>query len=535
MADPGFAAVAEMLSFRTDIWDELEKDAATASTGFVATTEALRNDLEGDFAFAAIDNLEAERAALGSILGSEGIRAGLEPIVQQLGVAIGSPNAGQALEDVWTDLYDYFIDNAQSIEDDAPTYGTPSAASGNTGNGEIIRCTVDENGYNLAGWWADSYTIECTADGRTTGDAEVATFKVFGTDAEGDEVDRTGTGLLEEGIPSLNARSSQSLVQNPSFSDFVGTANVALSASTDLPGWTFDTSAANFIPNQAITYRPEPGGGDNASTSLELTDNDGISQDLVSVNGASFDFDRPYVFGVAVYGKNSDDSTAEIRLCTSALNDGIANTVASPDGSWSRLWLVATPAANNWPENFNLNTLTLYLNRSSGTTGSLIFDDIIAAPMTRIGAFDDSRSGRGSMGQYIAVVGGTTAWVKGDKFTWTDSSASRGVNTYWIRAGNLGYLPNVPDAATQVTAAGGRTLTFADATDTITASSGDFTTEDFQVGQTLTVAGTSSNNGTYQITALTATVITVEAGDLADEGPLSATATLDAAPSIADK
>lgn len=84
--------------------------------------------------------------------------------------------------------------------------------------------------------------------------------------------------------------------------------------------------------------------------------------------------------------------------------------------------------------------------------------------------------------------------------------------------------------ATQVTASGGRTLTFAATGGTITASSGDFTGESFHPGMTLTVAGTTSNNGDYTIDSVTATVITVSSSDtLVDEGPLSATATLDAA------
>jgi hypothetical protein len=49
----------------------------------------------------------------------------------------------------------------------------------------------------------------------------------------------------------------------------------------------------------------------------------------------------------------------------------------------------------------------------------------------------------------------------------------------------------------------------------------------------LTVGGTSDNNGTYTIATVTATVITV-AESLANEGPLSSTATLDATASILD-
>jgi hypothetical protein len=92
-------------------------------------------------------------------------------------------------------------------------------------------------------------------------------------------------------------------------------------------------------------------------------------------------------------------------------------------------------------------------------------------------------------------------------------------------------------ASSSVTASGGRTLTFDEDAGTITASSGDFTSENFIPGMELVVAGTTSNNGTFLIKTVTATVITIEtlrsaAGDhdyaLVDEGPLAATATLNA-------
>ena len=80
-------------------------------------------------------------------------------------------------------------------------------------------------------------------------------------------------------------------------------------------------------------------------------------------------------------------------------------------------------------------------------------------------------------------------------------------------------------AATLITASGGRTFTFDSTGDTITLSSGDLLADGYVEGGTVTVFGTTSNNGTYVIDTVTATVITV-IGSLTDEGPLSATATL---------
>ena len=67
-------------------------------------------------------------------------------------------------------------------------------------------------------------------------------------------------------------------------------------------------------------------------------------------------------------------------------------------------------------------------------------------------------------------------------------------------------------------------VTFAEAgaNDTITRASGSFITEGYGAGQSLRVRGSASNDGTYVIDSLTATVLTLSAADdLANEGPLS--------------
>ena len=80
-------------------------------------------------------------------------------------------------------------------------------------------------------------------------------------------------------------------------------------------------------------------------------------------------------------------------------------------------------------------------------------------------------------------------------------------------------------SATSVTASVGRTLTFAASGATVTASTGSFVSDGYAVGMTLTVTGSSSNNGTSTITVVSALVLTVS-GTFVNEGPLSATAAL---------
>lgn len=74
------------------------------------------------------------------------------------------------------------------------------------------------------------------------------------------------------------------------------------------------------------------------------------------------------------------------------------------------------------------------------------------------------------------------------------------------------------------TAAGGRTITFNQAGRTITASSGSFITDGFVIGMNVVAAGFSSNNGTYMILTVTATVLTLTTNhtNLTTSGALTA-------------
>jgi hypothetical protein len=71
-----------------------------------------------------------------------------------------------------------------------------------------------------------------------------------------------------------------------------------------------------------------------------------------------------------------------------------------------------------------------------------------------------------------------------------------------------------------VSVVGEASLTFSDSADTITragGSPGSWLTDGFRVGDSVTITGTVSNNGTFTVTAATALVLTLEAGDLSDE------------------
>jgi len=157
---------------------------------------------------------------------------------------------------------------------------------------------------------------------------------------------------------------------------------------------------------------------------------------------------------------------------------------------------------------------------TSATVGDFAAAGVAAGDYIRI--TNGGTAGTSLVGVYkIFSVATTTLTIDiGDNENWATGT---GINFEILEPGMFLQYKSV--AATPITATGGRTFTFDSTNDTITLSSGDLLADGYVEGGTVTVAGTTSNNGTFVIDTVTATVITV-IGSLVDEGPLSATATL---------
>lgn len=88
-------------------------------------------------------------------------------------------------------------------------------------------------------------------------------------------------------------------------------------------------------------------------------------------------------------------------------------------------------------------------------------------------------------------------------------------------------------AALSLTASAGCTLQFIASGDHITRSTGSWLADGYAIGQSVTITGTSSNNGTLTLTGVSATQLTFASG-IVNEGPLSSAATVTVAtPTVA--
>jgi hypothetical protein len=90
---------------------------------------------------------------------------------------------------------------------------------------------------------------------------------------------------------------------------------------------------------------------------------------------------------------------------------------------------------------------------------------------------------------------------------------------------SIGLIAEITYVGFLVSADVSRTFTFNDntpAADSITCSSGSFVTDGFAAGMYVTVGNTTSNDGTYLISTVTASTLTLDASEsLTAEGPLN--------------
>lgn len=96
--------------------------------------------------------------------------------------------------------------------------------------------------------------------------------------------------------------------------------------------------------------------------------------------------------------------------------------------------------------------------------------------------------------------------------------------TAMVNPGSSALPPVATTTVKLATGSGGRTLTFAaaGAVNTITASTGSFTTDGFVAGDSIIVSGTTSNDGQYVLSTVAATVLTIiPAQPLVNEGPIT--------------
>lgn len=420
-------------------------------------------------------------------------------------------------------VYDYFVANNKRVKSRGVTIAAYSGST--TGTGVINRCCTDWNGYPIeAITLGETKTAQIIADAQSGADPFEEIFQFRGYPRKPYAITTNGSGIVQP-IPNISARNS--LLANASFE--VATWATTPSAGspqtpTAVDSWTVDT-VAKLQSDADIYYKRY------RSQSLPLSlrfntsggnCNNGIEQAL-TVNGVEVQRYTPYYLEVAVYRAANCDGT--ITLTIGSQSTAVDITTLS-NAAWNVVRLSTGADSKPWPTVWNQNGAKVRIAVTSNSTGTVYLDDVIFAPYFPLD------------GAWVAPVAGGTAWVLNDTKTSADTlTASDSKIQKWLWRSFTRHLPHTPNA-TEITAAGGRTLTFANSgsADTITASSGSFISDGYKVGMLVTIAGTSSNNMTTgPLVTVTATVLTFGSGtSLTNEGPLSATATLNATADVTD-
>lgn len=509
------AGVMKVLN-KVDLWGNDE------THNLLDMQDAVVTALDGVYTPGALGVMAAVRARMASVLSADFLRAAWRPFLQEMCRAVGLHALVSGRDvDMLAAIRQHMVDSNLSIPSRAMTFATPSADGGNVGSGTMARVTVDKDGFPLECTGAEAKTATCVRDALTGAQKFAELWRFEGAPGGEDPLYWRGSGLSVE-VESAHPLTAQ-ILRNPSFDTNSATADdqAPSSTTTGVSGWTLTSTAAFKLRSAAgysfSAYPSQPTTGYGLEFVLDGT----VSQIIREQNPAArFSRTAPHFVGVRVKRKASATGNLTLRL-------GAKTTVQSLAGLTNDVWTWVYIALDEscYYQNFNETDLVASVQVATLAVGTVVVDHFTIVELANVD------------GTYYRPLSGATAHLCDDEFTWTDTEgATRAILGWllWRAFGGAGWLPAYEDAD-QVTAAGGRTLTYDQSDKTITASSGSFVTDGFRPGMLLTSAGTTSNNISGAVIAsVTATIITLVADLLTDEGPLSATATLDATTPIAD-
>ena len=418
MAEANYTQAWSQIKARIDIFDELEQFCQSAVTNFIDLESTLKAAAIYENGEETIASASSDRTALSGLLSPGNVLGGLAGPLLDMAQALEVPERDAI--GITQRLIDSMIAAGDTINSRDMTYGAPVAGGANAGDGSLKRLTVGEGGYDLEHCHGEVKTFKCIRD-QNRSDKHEEVFEATGVEAQRDLLKVAGSGLIKS-MKALSARDTETLLTNPSFTRISGTqpatgAPVTPSSLTSITGWVISGATGNVELDVDTTYRGFVG---DTETSLRLKDNETIAQSLSDNRAPSIDPTPPYYFQVAVYREASCDGNLTVSVGASSQVFAVSGLV---NGAWNIVNLDLDK--DLYYRGFREDSLSVSLQLSGRTTGTIFLDDIIWAPMTFID------------GTYWAIIGGSAPFIEEDVFTATDAeSGTRGVIQYWFwRAG----------------------------------------------------------------------------------------------------
>ena len=432
MADPTEVEIQAIWKNIIKIFEEAKKFASGNVSNFVDLQATLVDSLKGDFTSEIENGIINSRNRVSALL-LDAANA-FELLLRTYGKFIDSPEVdGQS---IITRLYDYWVTTGTKITSREFLIGSPTAAGGNTGNGEVLRLALDENGYSKENLHVESRVAECIADATSGTDRHEEVFEFRGQSASRDSLRLTGSSDRTT-FTAISARASANgnFVKNPSFSNLSGT----ITAPTDIQDWDSDITV-NGTNYEFVTgtegvdyYRGFP--ADTTPYALRIK---ALAADLsqkFEENVSKFDAGTPYFVQIAWKRNTGADGTLTVTLGDKTESVSISSATV---GVWNKLRIGLS--SDNFYKQFNSGAdLKFKITRSGGSTGSIDVDDVLLTPFQ---SFD---------GSWYVVVGGTQRFLREDKFTWSDTEnapSGKGVLQTWLWRSFGRYLQSAPAAPT---------------------------------------------------------------------------------------
>lgn len=322
------------------------------------------------------------------------------------------------------DLFQYWVDNSKTVNSRNFTRGSYSADGSNVGSGTFVRCTTDRWGYPIENTHAD--VITCTVVAAQGGsidprqpsatDRFQEIYRVEGR-TQGDRLESflstAGSGLVEY---LKNTTADDSLLNNPSFSNYTG---AAAATPTDLTDWTVANDIAN-VEIDTTNYFREADIESGTPASVKLTATESLSQKL-SVRGTKLGT-RPHHLQVK-YNRAIGSAGGTLLIRMGASNVQVA---VSAQTGWNTLQI--SPGQGSWPDQFEEDELDISIEWTR-TSGDILIDEVIFVPMKE---FDN---------HWILPVGGATPEALTDFGTITDTEAGATTQEQLWRTSGI-YLPS---------------------------------------------------------------------------------------------
>ena len=400
-----------------------------------ADTLTMRGDIQDAFLLAPEieDAVAATRAILSSALGTSAaiLTPGLVEYARLADTGPAPDKTPWAFTDpqaIITRLARFMDDDGESVVSRNVTFGDPGATPGgsNVGGGTIVQVTEDADGYTIESV-PDDEDIKalCISDRNSGSPIQEELFQFQGGAAAIDNLAHEGSGRVQT-IKAVSAADSTAFIDNPSFTDFSGTAGTP----TAITGWTVASGSIDDLSLNTTVYRSFSGEG-STPYSLKFADKVKITQSFSDL-GTVFTTDQPYFVQVA-YNTLGAMTYGDLKITI-----GDSSTTIALDGVGTG-WNVARIALDkeSWLRTFDKNDATFEIETTeSGDSwsGSVLVDDVTIAPMTQWGN-----------GEFYVICGGATPFLLDDDFKWRTyaKAATTGIIQLWLNQAFGRYLPSV--------------------------------------------------------------------------------------------